>query len=84
VSASTLDLTAARQRKPRVAVTTPDGRPAWYPEDAVLTLDDVAAVLKITVKSVRAVKGLRVAYFTPQRPYVLYRWLVEYLEAQAG
>lgn len=74
---------AAESVPPMPGVQAPDGRPLWYPPDAVLTIRDVAAILDVLPKTVRAM-GLRVAYATPHRPYVLYRWLVEYLEARAA
>lgn len=68
---------------PVPVIVTTDGRPCCYPPDAVLTLDDVAALLGIKTKTVRTM-GIRVAYATPQRPFVLYRWVVEYLEQRAA
>ena len=76
--------TASVAVPPTPAIVTPDGRSCWYPSDAILTTDDVAGILGVAPKTVRAMEGLRIAYATPHRPFVLYRWLVEYLEARAA
>jgi hypothetical protein len=68
---------------PMPAIETPEGRTMWLPPDAILTIADVARILDVQPKTVRTM-GLKVSYATPHRPYVLYRWLVEYLEARAA
>lgn len=70
---------------PMPTILAPDGRMMWCPGDTILTLDEVAAILSMKdPKTLRRMHGLRIAYATPQRPFVLYRWLVEYLESKAA
>lgn len=75
---------AAASVPPSPTIVDEDGRPMWCPADAVLTIEQVARILGVAPKTVRATEGLKRAFFSPQRPYVLYRWLVEYLEERSA
>lgn len=38
---------------PMPAITTPGGRPVWYPDTAILTTEEVAAVLNVEPRTVQ-------------------------------
>ena len=65
------------------AVTTPEGRVCWFPDTAVLTRKDVAAVLDMSERTVERLP-IRVAYPSRQSPRYLYRDVVAFLEARAA
>lgn len=64
-------------------VTTPAGRPVWFPDTAILTDADVAAVLDVSVKTVRK-WPIRKAYPSPTLPRYLFRDVVAFLEKLAA
>jgi hypothetical protein len=68
---------------PEPAVTTPDGRPVWYPPDAILTVEDVAAVLDVAPKTVRRF-GIRKAFCSGTTVRYLFRDVVAFLDERAA
>jgi hypothetical protein len=68
---------------PEPAVTTPGGRPCWYPPDAVLTIEDVAAVLDVAPKTVRRF-GIRKAFCSGTTVRYLFRDVVAFLDQHAA
>lgn len=67
----------------KLQVTTPDGRPVWYPGDAILTREDVAALLAVSVRTVQEYP-IRVAYPSPTKPRYLFRDVVAFLNSRAA
>lgn len=64
---------------PAPAITTPAGRPVWYPDNAILLTEEVAAVLGCSRRAVERAKIKRVG-----RGRYLFRHVIEYLEQQAA
>lgn len=67
----------------KVAMTTPAGRPCWYPPDAVLTREEVAAVLDVSIRTVERY-SIRVAYPSPTKPRYLFRDVIAFLNAKVA
>ena len=66
------------------AAGTHDARPVSYPPDAVLTYQQVAEWLDVSVRTVQD-KPIRVSRALGERnPRILARWVYEYLEAHAA
>ena len=72
----------ARRRRPVAVVTTPAGRPVWYPPEAVLTTEEVAAVLGVNPKTVTRwpIRGARLGHKTTR---YLFRDVVEFIASRA-
>lgn len=68
---------------PVPAVTTPAGRPVWYPDTAILTTREAAAVLDVDERTVRRYP-IRVAYMSGRERRYLFRDLVAFLERRAA
>lgn len=72
-----------RDIKPAPAVTTPEGRPVWYPDTAILTTEEVAAVLGVDIRTVQRWK-IRRCYASGNTVRYLYRDVVQYLADRAA
>ena len=77
------DPRAVRDLPPAPAVTTPEGRPVWFPPDAILTIDEVAAVLDVSPRTVER-WPIRKAFCSSQTVRYLFRDVVAYLDSRAA
>jgi len=68
---------------PEPAVTTPEGRPVWYPPDAILTPEEVAAVLDVAPVTVRRF-GIKKAFASGTTVRYLFKEVVAFLEARSA
>lgn len=75
-------LTIAGAANPQLVAFTPRGRPCASPLDAILTKEDVAQVLGVSVRTLDRYH-IHVAYPSPTKPRFLYRDVVALLDALA-
>ena len=68
---------------PAPATLTPDGRPCAYPAAAILTQEEVAAVLGVDVRTVQRY-GIRKAVLGRRTTRYLYRDVVTFIEQRAA
>lgn len=64
-------------------VTTPEGRPCWYPDTAILTDTEVGAVLGVSEKTVNRYP-IRRAFCSDKTVRYLYRDVIAFLESRAA
>ena len=77
--------TSERDNKaePVRAVTTPTGRPVWYPPEAILTLDEAADVLGVDTKTFKRYR-IKCARLSSKTPRYLFRDVVAHLSRLAA
>ena len=64
--------------QPAPAVTTPAGRPVWYPDTAILTMEEAADVLGVDVRTFKRYR-IKCARLSSKTPRYLFRDLVAHL-----
>lgn len=69
--------------RPLTAATTPAGRPVWYPPEAILTLDEAAAVLDVDAKTFKRYR-IKCARLSSKTPRYLFRDIVAHLSRLAA
>ena len=76
-------VTPTSTEAPAPATLTPDGRPCAYPPAAILTQEEVAAVLGVDVRTVQRY-GIRKAVLGRRTTRYLYRDVVAFIDRQAA
>lgn len=81
--AQQLEAAGRRDLPPEPAVLDEDGRPVWFPPDAILTVPNVARLLAVSERTVER-WPLKWSYLSKQTKRVLFKYVVEYLEGRAA